>query len=105
VALSLPLKKGMWLKGLYGDIVQIDSICDCERCQERGFLEPSLSDGNYISNYEFQTGFQSWIMNSFNREDLLVGENFIFCQTCHSNISRQYFNKDFCPVCGRKFDE
>ena len=67
----LEFQKGYWIKNKDGSVYQIVDICNCDRCKERGFNEPILSNGDYITNYEYETGFKNWVATSLNIKDLV----------------------------------
>ena len=58
-----------------GHIGKITGICDCEMCQERGYLEPIVDNRNiYITNWDKEHNFKG-IKHSPNIIDLIeVGD-------------------------------
>lgn len=52
---------GDYVEDITGRIGYINSICQCERCKERGFYEPYVmynnGDCDYITTYECEQGF------------------------------------------------
>ena len=64
----IEIKKGLWIKNTDGEVYQIVDICECERCKERGFCEPKLSNGDYITN---ENALKHWIASSWNPKDLV----------------------------------
>ena len=67
----LEFKKGIWIKNVDGNVYKIENICDCEQCKKRGFCEPVLSNGDYITAYEHDNGFKGWVATSWNVKDLV----------------------------------
>lgn len=52
---------GDYVEDAVGKIGYINSICQCEKCKERGFYEPYViytnGDSDYITAYEYEKGF------------------------------------------------
>lgn len=67
-----------------GRVGKITSICDCERCKERGFYEPTVifEDGhdNYITHWDYTDNFGGYYKIGnyvFGNLDLDTVQNFI----------------------------
>jgi len=55
------LKAGRYILDTQGNVSRIDFICECEGCKKRGFCEPRLSNGEYITVYDFKSRFSNYI--------------------------------------------
>ena len=60
-------------------IGQIDRICDCEKCRERGFLEPvaknELGAETWITDLAYKNGFKDYIFSKEPPTDKLSFDN------------------------------
>jgi hypothetical protein len=97
------LKEGKYIQDYNGDVYRIDFICNCSQCRERGFSEPRLSNGEYITQYSYKTGFIGYEATSDNILDLLetklsktrVNEKLddLFKEVCCNNPkAKEWFN-------------
>lgn len=60
-----------------GHIGKVTGVCDCEMCQERGYLEPIIDNFNiHITNWDKERNFKG-IKHSFNIIDLIEKDDYV----------------------------
>ncbi len=57
-------------------IGQIIGFCECDRCKERGFYEPIITNNIYITNYDKANNFDDYNFSN-NIIDLLIPGDYV----------------------------
>ena len=83
----------------HGRVGKITSICTCERCEERGFYEPTIDFGdgyyNYITHWDEEDEFSHYYKigdHIFGNLDLESQQQLI--STLEKRLSKAYARRD-----------
>lgn len=79
-----------------GHIGKITGVCDCEMCQERGYLEPIIDNFNiHITNWDKERNFKG-IKHSPNIIDLIEVGDYVNGKEVIMNLnkSKEWYNAE-----------